>query len=261
MCPDIIQLVTTTAGFPTRFYARTEWDEQIPIPLSYRTIRVTQLSPKFVYAPFPNFEIGEGGIEVWLEWKEVTLPTVGLAKVLIVKEGVDLDLVSSFETFIPVVLDVPAWLQVLISLDKLTSGGRPSQQNLSIDIETPLKSCFEKIGRSWIADVLDAMSKRATRDFFRLRDLEKDRQLQSFQNMATNAIQQPQFPQAAMPMPMYQSPNLNHNPILQNMPQPSPRSRRRLMPEVSDGETPSGEDQASSFFKAMKEVAKQFTSK
>lgn len=262
VCPDVIQLISTSAGLPTRFYARTEWDEQIPIPLSYRTIRITSLSPKFVYAPFPNFEIGEGGIEVWLEWKEVTLPSVGLARILVVKEGVDLDLVDSFATFLPVVVDVPAWLQVLISLDKLTSGGRPSQQNLSIDIDTPLKSCFEKFGRSWITELLDAQSRRATRDFFRLREMEKDRQLQSLQNMATNVVPQPQYSQAAMTMPMYQNASLNHNPMLQNLSQPSPRSRRRLMPENSDNESPPADDQTSSFISAIsKAVAKQFTSK
>lgn len=255
--PDILQLQSSIPGQPNRFFVRTEWEEQLPIPLSFRSIRLANVAPKYVYAPFPNFDLIGGGIDSWLEWRDVTLPSVGLAKVLAVAEGVDLDLLNTLDTHVRMTINTRDWLQILVLTDKTNSSTR-SPPNVTLDVETPIKECFGKFGREWMEEIIGAVGRRNRNDFFRQRDAdnvkkmaEQEKEIQILRQGGNPYSQPWQPPPPPPPTPVY------------TMPQNTPKSKRKKVIEEDDDSESSDSDSESrkALVKAMAKMTKRLAKK
>ena len=72
LSPDFVRLTNVNFDAPDRFYARLPWDNSIPVPESFRALKLCDDAPLTVYFPFPNFMIDAGGIDEWLEWRRFT---------------------------------------------------------------------------------------------------------------------------------------------------------------------------------------------
>ena len=69
LSPDFIRLSDMDTGYD-RYYARVLWDDAVPVPGCYKSLKICDSAPSaFVYYPFPNFLLGCGGIDDWLEWR------------------------------------------------------------------------------------------------------------------------------------------------------------------------------------------------
>lgn len=112
-----------------------------------------------------------------MEWKDISLPGGGFAKVLKVQDDFDMELAGRLDTWISMFIDTTTWLQVL-TLNRPASNARPSGVPLSIDVDTPIKHCFEKVGKTWVEEIVEAVGKKNTRDFYRNRDAENRKKLE-----------------------------------------------------------------------------------
>ena len=63
---DFVRIANANIDGPDRFYARLPWDEGVPVPASYVSLKLCDSAPNAVYFPFPNFMIDAGfGIDDW----------------------------------------------------------------------------------------------------------------------------------------------------------------------------------------------------
>ena len=70
---DFVRIANTNIDGPDRFYARLPWDDGVPVPDSFLSLKLCDSAPNSVYFPFPNFMIDAGGIEEWVEWRRFTM--------------------------------------------------------------------------------------------------------------------------------------------------------------------------------------------
>ena len=73
LSPDFVRIANTNIDGPDRFYARLPWDDGVPVPASFLSLKLCDSAPNAVYFPFPNFMIDAGGIDDWLEWRRFTM--------------------------------------------------------------------------------------------------------------------------------------------------------------------------------------------
>lgn len=253
--PDIVQLPGSTPGAPTRFFARIDWDATVALPVSYRTIKLTFTSQPATYYPFPNFMFDNGGISSWMDWRDILLPGGGTAKVLKVQDDFDMDSAGPLDTWISMFIDTATWLQVL-TLDRPAPVSRPSGQPVAMDIDTPIKHCFEKIGKTWVDEIVDAVGKKNRNDFFRNRDAENKKRLDD-QERELAMYRQFGNPAAGPYMPPPQ-------PMIVPAPQPvqpTPPTKRKKKPVYESDSSSSSDDDLGALAKQLRSLKKKISRK
>ncbi len=199
--------------------------------------------------------LDNGGISTWMDWKDLLLPGGGTAKVLKVQEDFDMGSAETLDTWISMFIDTATWLQVL-TLDRPAPGPRPSGPPVAIDIDTPIKHCFEKIGKPWVDEILDAVGRRNRGDFFRNQNAEnrkrmedQERELAVYRqigNPAAPYMPPPQPPIVPAPQPVQPTP---------------PTKRKKKVVYESDDSSSSSDDDHRALVKQLRSLKKKISRK
>ena len=175
----------------------------VPIPSDYQTFKICSLSNSFVYAPFPNFSLDEGGIDEWLEWRDF-----GDVNDL---KGSGLFLVNGFDTnddldrTIKMTIDCAAVLQFSVS-DRSKITPRSSCACASFDMDSAVNSAFLTHGTRWISELRVELGKKNFGDMRRMEEMEKQRKFDEMSAEITKLRTSSQNPPNPLPVQQYISP-------------------------------------------------------
>ena len=227
LSPDFVRIANTNIDGPDRFYARLPWDEGVPVPASYVSLKLCDSAPTAVYFPFPNFMIDAGGIDDWLEWRRFTKeingingsglflidgatpplgggapydPNVTLVPTTEVNCSVNCLAVAallSAPDVVPPLRSTPSLPQRSTLSSSVRSGNCRCasfdfESVISSHIHSGLATSFEEVGGRWIKDVLAQIGRRNFREMREQKEAETSRRLDELHEKLENRNSTPQ---------------------------------------------------------------------
>lgn len=173
LSPDFVRIHQQTG--PDRFYARTLWDSSVPIPSDYNTFKICASANPFVYAPFPNFKLDDGGAGDWLEWRDFNEINELKGSGLFVYEN--RDQYDTSDRIISMTIDYATVLQFSVS-DRAKMVVKPSCPCASLDIDASIQASFSNHGNRWVKELRDILGRKNFGDQRRIEEIEKNKKME-----------------------------------------------------------------------------------
>ena len=227
LSPDFVRIANTNIDGPDRFYARLPWNDGVPVPASFLSLKLCDAAPNAVYFPFPNFMIDAGGIDDWLEWRRFTKeinnlngsglflidgatppsdaavssdPNATFAPTTEVNCSINCFAVAALLTapdVVPPQRSAPPLPQRSVSSSQVRGNSCRCASfdfasTISTHIHSGLATSFEEVGGRWIKDLFAQIGRRNFREMREQKEAETSRRLDELHEKLENRSSAPQ---------------------------------------------------------------------